>query len=169
MDVSADSLAEQVEILLTPTIEAMGFSLVRAALSGGQNPVLQIMAEPMDGRVMTVDHCADISRAVSAVLDVEDPIQSAYTLEVSSPGLDRPLVRLGDYDRFAGFEAKIEMKTLINGRKKFKGRVQGTDGTYVMLDADGEIVQLEHAAIAKAKLIVTDEMLAKLEEEKAHE
>ena len=166
---TADSLAEQVEILLTPTIEAMGFTLVRAALSGDQNPVLQIMAEPMDGRVMTVDHCADISRAVSAVLDVEDPIQAAYTLEVSSPGLDRPLVRLGDYDRFAGFEAKVEMKTLINGRKKFKGRVQGTEGTFVLLDVDGEVVQLEQAAIAKAKLIVTDEMLAKLEEEKTHE
>ena len=103
---SEELLAERVEQLLTPTIEAMGFNVVRVSLGGGNNAVLQIMAEPSDGREMTVDHCADISRAVSAVLDVEDPIQSAYSLEVSSPGLDRPLVRLGDYDRFAGFDAR---------------------------------------------------------------
>ncbi|WNK00155.1 ribosome maturation factor RimP [Thalassospiraceae bacterium LMO-JJ14] len=166
---SEELLAARVEQLLTPTIEAMGFNVVRVSLSGGNNAVLQIMAEPLDGREMTVDHCADISRAVSAVLDVEDPIQSAYSLEVSSPGLDRPLVRLGDYDRFAGFDAKIEMKSLIDGRRKFRGRVDGTDGADVLIDIDGEQVRLEHAAIAKAKLIITDEMLAKLEEEKAHE
>jgi len=167
--VSADLLARRVEELLTPTIEAMGFTLVRVMLSGGQNPILQIMAEPSDGREMTVEHCADISRAVSAVLDVEDPIQSAYSLEVSSPGLDRPLVRLADYDRFAGFEAKVELKVLTDGRRKFKGRVQGTDGNFVKLDVDGDVVQFEHAAIAKAKLLITDEMLAKLEEQKTHE
>jgi len=167
--VSEDLLAERVEQLVTPTIEGMGFNVVRVSLSGGNNAVLQIMAEPSDGREMTVDHCASISRAVSAVLDVEDPIQSAYSLEVSSPGLDRPLVRLGDYDRFAGFDAKIEMKSLIDGRRKFRGRVEGTDGADVLIDMDGEQVRLEHAAIAKAKLIITDEMLAKLEEEKAHE
>ncbi len=166
---SADLLAQRVEDLLTPTIEAMGFTLVRVMLSGGQNPVLQIMAEPVDGRDMTVDHCADISRAVSAILDVEDPISSAFTLEVSSPGLDRPLVRLADYERFAGFEAKIELKVLTDGRRKFKGRVKGTNENMVMLDVDGNLVQVEHAAIAKAKLMITDEMLAKLEEQKAHE
>jgi len=167
--VSEDLLAERVEQLLTPTIEGMGFDVVRVSLSGGNNAVLQVMAEPKDGREMTVEHCADISRAVSAVLDVEDPIQSAYSLEVSSPGLDRPLVRLRDYDRFAGFDAKIEMKSLIDGRRKFRGRVDGTDGTDVLINMDGAQVRLEHAAIAKAKLIITDEMLAKLEEEKAHE
>ncbi|MBO6947684.1 MAG: ribosome maturation factor RimP [Rhodospirillales bacterium] len=147
----------------------MGFDVVRVTLSGGNNAVLQVMAEPADGREMTVDHCADISRAVSAVLDVEDPIPGAYSLEVSSPGLDRPLVRLRDYDRFAGFDAKIEMKSLIDGRRKFRGRVDGTDGADVLIEMDGEQIRLEHAAIAKAKLIITDEMLAKLEEDKAHE
>lgn len=166
---SEDLLAERVEQLLTPTIESMGFDVVRVSLSGGNNAVLQVMAEPSDGSEMTVDHCADISRAVSAVLDVEDPIPGAYSLEVSSPGLDRPLVRLGDYDRFAGFDAKIEMKSLIDGRRKFRGRVTGTDGNDILIDMDGTQVRLEHAAIAKAKLIITDEMLAKLEEEKAHE
>lgn len=166
---SADLLAERVEQILTPTIESMGFDVVRVMLSGGNNAVLQIMAEPADGSEMTVDHCADISRAVSAVLDVEDPIPGAYSLEVSSPGLDRPLVRLRDYDRFAGFDAKIEMKSLIDGRRKFRGRVDGTDGPDVLIEMDGEQIRLEHAAIAKAKLIITDEMLAKLEEDKAHE
>ncbi len=166
---SEDLLAERVEQLLTPTIESMGFEVVRVMLSGGNNAVLQVMAEPADGGEMTVDHCADISRAVSAVLDVEDPIPGAYSLEVSSPGLDRPLVRLRDFDRFAGFDAKIEMKSLIDGRRKFRGRVEGTDGSDVLIEMDGEQIRLEHAAIAKAKLIITDEMLAKLEEDKAHE
>ncbi len=166
---SADLLSERVEQILTPTIEDMGFDVVRVSISGGTNATLQIMAEPADGSEMTVDHCADISRAVSAVLDVEDPIQGAYSLEVSSPGLDRPLVRLRDYDRFAGYEAKIELTSLIDGRRKFRGRVDGTDGTDILIEMDGEQFRLDHAAIAKAKLIITDEMLAKLEEEKAHE
>lgn len=166
---SEELLAERVEQLLTPTIEDMGFRVVRVSLSGGNNAVLQIMAEPADGSEMIVEHCAKISRAASAVLDVEDPIPGAYALEVSSPGLDRPLVRLADYERYAGFDAKIEMKSLIDGRRKFRGRVSGTDGNDVLIDIDGEQVRLEHAAIAKAKLIITDEMLAKLEEEKAHE
>ncbi|MGJ3260382.1 MAG: ribosome maturation factor RimP [Rhodospirillales bacterium] len=166
---SADLLAERVEQLVTPTIEAMGFEVVRVSISGGRNTTLQIMAEPLGGGEMTVDHCAGISRAVSAVLDVEDPIPGTYSLEVSSPGLDRPLVRLGDFDRFAGFDAKIEMKSLIDGRRKFKGRVGGTEGSDVLIEMDGEQIRLEHAAIAKAKLVITDEMLAKLEEERTHE
>lgn len=166
---SADLLAERVEQLVTPTIEAMGFEVVRVSISGGRDATLQIMAEPLGGGEMTVDHCADISRAVSAVLDVEDPIPGTYSLEVSSPGLDRPLVRLGDFDRFAGFDAKIEMKSLIDGRRKFKGRVEGTEGSDVLIEMDGEQIRLEHAAIAKAKLVITDEMLAKLEEERTHE
>ncbi len=166
---SADLLAERVEQLVTPTIEAMGFDVVRVSISGGRNATLQIMAEPSAGGEMTVDHCADISRAVSAVLDVEDPIPGAYSLEVSSPGLDRPLVRLGDFERFAGFDAKIEMKSLIDGRRKFKGRVGGTEGSDVLIEMDGEQIRLEHAAIAKAKLVITDELLAKLEEERTHE
>ncbi len=169
INVSADLLAERVEQLLTPTIEAMGFEVVRVSISGDRNATLQIMAEPVDGSEMTVDHCADISRAVSAVLDVEDPIPGTYSLEVSSPGLDRPLVRLGDFDRFAGFDAKIEMKSLIDGRRKFKGRVGGTEGSDVLIEMDGEQIRLEHAAIAKAKLVITDEMLAKLKEERTHE
>lgn len=164
---TGDVLTERVETLISPTIEGMGFEVVRVSVSGGQKPVLQIMAEPVDGREMTVDHCADISRAVSAVLDVEDPIPEAFTLEVSSPGLDRPLVKLGDYERFAGFDAKVELKKLRDGRRKFRGRVIGTDENVVMIDVDGETIKIAFDEIAKAKLIITDEMLAKLEEENA--
>lgn len=165
--VTGTDLAQRVQEIITPTVEALGYDIVRVLLLGGGDPRLQIMAEPMDGREMNVDDCADISRAVSAVLDVEDPISDAYTLEVSSPGLDRPLVRLKDFDRFAGFEAKLETKTVIDGRRRFRGRVTGTDGNDVVIDVDGERVQLHIDDIAKAKLIVTDEMIAQLGKEKA--
>ncbi len=95
-------LAERIAKLITPAIEAMGFELVRVQVSGRQRPTLQIMAEPNSGRAMSVDDCAEISRAISAVLDVEDPISGAYSLEVSSPGIDRPLTRAKDYERFIG-------------------------------------------------------------------
>lgn len=161
---AGNDLAARVEEIVTPTIEGMGFDVVRVHLSGGENATLQIMAEPADGRTMTVDHCADISRAVSAVLDVEDPIPGAYSLEISSPGLDRPLVKLRDFERFAGFEVKLETTEVVDGRRRFKGRLGGTEGNLVVIDVDGERLTLAHEDIAKAKLIVTDEMLAKLGE-----
>lgn len=164
---TGNDLAARVEQLVTPTIEAMGFDVVRILLTTGQHATLQIMAEPKDGRMMVVDDCADISRAVSAIMDVEDPISEAYSLEVSSPGLDRPLVRLRDFERFAGFEAKIELHRLTDGRRRFKTRIVGVEDNIVVVDVDGEQIRLDHADIAKAKLIVTDEMLAKLEEVKA--
>ncbi|MDA0997621.1 MAG: ribosome maturation factor RimP [Proteobacteria bacterium] len=157
----------RVKALIAPAIEAMGFSLVRVILSGGHNPTLQVMAEPTDGRGMTVDDCAAISRAVSAVLDVEEPIKSAYMLEVSSPGLDRPLTRLEDFERFKGFEASIETNAVVDGRRRFRGRLVGIDGKDIEVDIDGELLRLAFADVARAKLIVTDEMLAKLEREKA--
>lgn len=161
-------MAARVEELISPAVSDLGFEIVRVLLSGGEHRrILQIMAEPADGRPMTVEHCADISRAVSAILDVEDPVPGAYELEVSSPGLDRPLVKLADFARFAGFEAKIETAVVIDGRKRFKGRVTGTEGNEILVVVDGESVRIDHGDIAKAKLIVTDEMLAKLEEEQA--
>ena len=102
-------LADRIAEMVRPTIEALGYSLVRVQILGRQRPRLQVMAERSDGRPMMVEDCASLSRSISAVLDVEDPIAAPYTLEVSSPGIDRPLVRLADYDRFAGFEARIEL------------------------------------------------------------
>ncbi len=153
-------LAGRVEVLIGPTVEAMGYSLVRVQILGRSRPRLQIMAERTDGEAMLVDDCAALSRAVSAVLDVDDPIQGAYTLEVSSPGIDRPLVRLADFDRFSGFEAKIEMVLAINGRRRFQGRLLGTDGETVRLRTDDAEVLLPYADIRRAKLVLTDDLLA---------
>ncbi len=159
-------VAERLEKLIAPTIEAMGFSIVRVMLMGSENPILQIMTEPHNGGPMLVADCARISRAVSAVLDVEDPISGAYTLEVSSPGIDRPLVRLGDFDRFAGHEVKIELRAARDGQRRFRGKLGGTNGEDVMITVNGDPVALAHADIARAKLVVTDDMIAALEKEK---
>ncbi len=137
----------------------MGFVVVRVTLSGSQRPVLQVMAEPADGSAMHVDDCAELSRTISAVLDVEDPIPDAYVLEVSSPGIDRPLVRLADYERFRGHLAKVELKTLRDGRRRFQGYLDGVDADQVRLTVDDQTVTLAFANIAKAKLVLTDELI----------
>jgi len=151
---------QKVAELIEPSLHAMGFELVRAIVSGTQRPTLQIMAERADRAPMTVEDCAEISRTVSALLDVEDPFPGAYQLEVSSPGIDRPLVRPDDYERFAGFEARIETHAPIDGRRRFRGRLLGKDGDRVRVQlAEGEQV-IPYAAIKKAKLVLTDELLA---------
>ncbi|HSV29542.1 MAG TPA: ribosome maturation factor RimP, partial [Candidatus Omnitrophota bacterium] len=118
---------QRLEALIAPSLEAMGYELVRAMFQGRQRPTLQVMAERKDGKGMTVDDCADISRSLSALLDVEDPIEGAYNLEVSSPGIDRPLTRPKDFETWAGFEAKIEAFHGVDGRKRFRGRLGGLD------------------------------------------
>jgi ribosome maturation factor RimP len=146
--------------MISPSIEAMGYRIVRVALTGGRRPTLQIMAERLDDAAMTVDDCADISRNVSAILDVADPIESEYTLEVSSPGIDRPLVAREDYVRFAGYEAKIETARPVEGRKRFRGRLLGADESAVRLILEGEgEVTVPLGDILKAKLVLTDELL----------
>ncbi|MGI9509771.1 MAG: ribosome maturation factor RimP [Geminicoccaceae bacterium] len=151
--------------LIEPTLEAMGYELVRVMSTGGRRPTLQVMAERLDRAGMTVDDCADISRAVSAILDVEDPISEAYQLEVSSPGIDRPLIKPGDFERFAGFETRVETDRQIEGQRKFKGQLLGLEDQAVRLALpDGErLIPLD--AIRKAKLVLTDELLAAAEAE----
>ena len=144
--------------ILKPMIEGMGFELVRLRLMGGKKPVLQIMAERPDG-MMEVDDCADLSHAVSALLDVEDPIAGEYTLEVSSPGIDRPLTRLADFDRWEGYEAKLETAEPIEGRRRFKGLLAGTDGSEVLIEVDEGTIGLEFDWLADAKLVLTDELM----------
>ena len=146
--------------IIEPSLEAMGYRLVRVALTGSQRPTLQVMAERHDEAAMTVEDCADISRSISALLDVADPIAGAYMLEVSSPGIDRPLVRPEDYDRFAGFEARIEVSRPISGRKRFRGRLLGRSGDTVRLIAEAGEVEVPLSAIARAKLVLTDDLLA---------
>jgi ribosome maturation factor RimP len=147
--------------IIEPSLDSMGYRLVRLMQTGGlQRPTLQIMAERRDDAPMTVEDCAEISRAASALLDVADPIASAYMLEVSSPGIDRPLVRPEDYDRFAGLEARIDLASPVDGRKRYRGRVLGRDGDHVRLAAENGEVRLPLGEIAKAKLVLNDELLA---------
>jgi ribosome maturation factor RimP len=153
-------LAERIANLITPAIEAMGFELVRVQLSGSQRPTLQVMAEPKSGRAMSVDDCAEVSRVISAVLDVEDPIAGTYSLEVSSPGIDRPLTRPKDYERFLGHEAKVETNAPVDGRKRFKGPIKAVDAGAVELNVEGADVRIPFAAIHKAKLVLTDALIA---------
>jgi ribosome maturation factor RimP len=121
------------------------------------------MAERKDDGEMNVDDCAKLSRTISAILDVEDPITSAYVLEVSSPGIDRPLVRLEDFTRFAGFEAKIELRRLIDGRRRYTGHLAGVDGDNVLIETESrggtETVSVPFAEIDRAKLMLTDELI----------
>jgi len=156
LPIDTNRIAEIIE----PSLDAMGYRLVRVAVLGAGRMTLQIMAERRDEAAMTVEDCAEISRSVSVLLDVADPIASAYTLEVSSPGIDRPLVRPEDYDRFAGFEAKIELSQPVSGRKRFRGRLLGRAGDHVRLIAETGEVDVPLSAIARAKLILTDDLIA---------
>lgn len=153
-------IAERIAGMIEPALTDMGYALVRVQLSGAARLTLQIMAERADGENMTVDDCADISRAVSALLDVEDPIEAAYSLEVSSPGIDRPLVKPADYQRWAGFEARIETAMPVDGRKRFRGRLIGLAGDDVKLRLDdGADAAVPLAAITRAKLMLTDDLI----------
>ncbi len=157
------AVTERIAELVTPSLEANGFELVRVMLTGGDRPTLQIMADRTDETPITVDDCADISRVVSAILDVEDPIKGAYTLEVSSPGIDRPLVRKKDFERFAGFEAKVETAAPVDGRRRFRGRLLGVEGDEVRLALEEGEAAIPLSAIDRAKLVMTDELLAAAE------
>jgi len=153
-------IAERIAGMIEPALTGMGYGLVRVQLSGAARLTLQIMAERADGENMTVDDCADISRAVSALLDVEDPIDAAYSLEVSSPGIDRPLVKAADYERWAGFEARIETAQPVDGRNRFRGRLIGLAGDQVKLRLDdGADAAVPLAVISRAKLMLTDDLI----------
>jgi ribosome maturation factor RimP len=145
--------------LISPALEALGYELVRVQVMGSRHKTMQVMAERLDEAGMTVDDCAAISREISALLDVDDPISEAYDLEVSSPGIDRPLVKLKDFDRFAGFDARVEMYDVINGRKKFKGKLIGLSGEKVEMKMGEERVALPYDGIRRAKLLLTDELI----------
>jgi ribosome maturation factor RimP len=151
--------AAAVERLIAPVLEGMGYDLVRLILSGRHAPTLQVMAERRDGGPMSVEACADISRALSAVLDVEDPIAGSYTLEISSPGLDRPLVKPADYERFRGRTAKIETRFPRDGRRRFQGRLAGVRDGGVVLETPEGPVTIALDDIARAKLVIDDALL----------
>lgn len=154
-----DGVADRIADTVGPAVHDLGYDLVRVQVQGRQRPRLQLMIERRDGRAMLVDDCAEVSRAVSALLDVADPIAGAYTLEVSSPGIDRPLTRLADYDRFVGCEARIELLRLIDGRRRLQGRLLGTDGDAVGICVDGQARWLAFVDVQRAKLVLTDDLL----------
>ena len=151
--------------IIGPVIEDLGFELVRVRLQGGKTATLQIMADRPDGGI-NVDDCADISTAVSATLDVEDPIEDNYHLEVSSPGIDRPLTRMKDFAAFEGYEVRLETNQPIDGRKRFKGVLAGTEGDEVLLNIEeaGEThtIGLNFDWLSDAKLVLTDELIAEM-------
>ncbi len=150
-------LERNIAALAGPVIEDKGFRLIGVTFKGG---TLQIMAEDPATRRLGVDDCAMLSREISTLLEVEDPIRGAYRLEISSPGIDRPLVALEDFATYEGFEAKIEIDPpREDGRKRFRGRLTGTEGNDILLETDQGPVTLPFAAIDKAKLVLTDDLI----------
>jgi ribosome maturation factor RimP len=155
----------QLEERVEPTLEAMGFEVVRIALTGSEGRrTLQVMADRRDGSQISVEDCAEISNALSAIFDVEDPVPGTYDLEVSSAGIDRPLTRPKDFQAYAGFLVKVETRAPVNGRKRFRGRLEGlTEGpgggkVTIRMDEVDHVVALEN--ISTAKLVLTDELIA---------
>lgn len=147
--------------IITPVIEDLGFELVRVRLMSGKTMTLQVMADRPDGGI-EVDDCAEISNAISAVLDVEDPVTEAYTLEVSSPGIDRPLTRMKDFDQFEGYEAKLETTELIDGRRRFKGELAGVEGEDVLINIEEGTIGLNFDWLSDAKLVLTDDLIREM-------
>ena len=151
--------------IITPVIEDMGFEVVRIRLMGGMTKTLQIMVQRPDGGI-EVDECGQISTAISAVLDVEDPLEDAYALEVSSPGIDRPLTRLKDFEQWEGYEARVETTEMIDGRRRFRGILAGIEGDEVLVNIEegGETITvgLHFDWLSDAKLILTDELIREM-------
>ena len=151
--------------IVTPAIEGLGFELVRIRLMGGKTRTLQIMADRPEGGII-VEDCAKISTAVSVALDVEDPVEDQYILEVSSPGIDRPLTRLKDFEMWKGYEARIETTELIDGRRRFKGLLQGVEGEEVLIELEegpeAVTIGLQFEWLSDAKLVLTDDLIAEM-------
>jgi ribosome maturation factor RimP len=147
--------------IIDPVIEGMGYELIRVRLMSGKSMTLQVMADKPDGGI-EVDDCAEISTMLSATLDVEDPILDTYTLEVSSPGIDRPLTRLKDFDTFEGYEAKLETAELIDGRRRFRGVLAGVEGDEVLINVDEGTIGLKFEWLSDAKLVLTEDLIREM-------
>jgi ribosome maturation factor RimP len=157
--IAKSAIDRRLAAIVTPTIEGLGYELVRLRLMGGRRATLQIMADRPEGGI-EVDDCAKISRAVSAVLDVEDPISGEYVLEVSSPGIDRPLTRLKDFERYEGYEAKLETDELIDGRRRFRGTLAGVEDGEVLIEIPEGTIGLAFDWLSDAKLVLTEALIA---------
>ena len=163
--IAKTAIDRRIADIIGPVIEGLGFELVRIRLMGGKTRVLQIMADRPDGGI-GVDECGEISTAVSAVLDVEDPLEDNYVLEVSSPGIDRPLTRLKDFENWKGWDARIETTELIEGRRRFKGDLAGVEGDEVLItlqEGDQEVtIGLKFDWLSDAKLMLTDALISEM-------
>lgn len=156
----AGGLEARVAAAIGPTLEHMGYELVRVLILGRDRPTVQIMADRADGSLIAVEDCERISHAVSAVLDVDDPLPGAWTLEVSSAGIDRPLTRVKDWNRFAGHQARVELLAPVEGRRRFTGTVLGADDSAARLRLEtGDDVALALHDIRRAKLVLTDALI----------
>ena len=147
--------------LLNPILEDLGFEMVRVRLSNGNPSTLQIMADRLDGQI-GVDELAEINTSVGTVLDIEDPIPENYTLEISSPGIDRPLTRKKDFDSFQGFEAKVETTELIDGRRRFRGVLAGVNNDEVLINLEEGTIGLKFTWLSEARLVLSDDLIKKM-------
>ena len=147
--------------LLNPILEDLGFEMVRVRLSNGDPSTLQIMADRLDGPI-GVDELAEINTSVGTILDVEDPIPENYTLEISSPGIDRPLTRKKDFDSFQGFEAKVETTELIDGRRRFRGVLAGVNNDEVLINLEEGTIGLKFTWLSDARLVLSDDLIKKM-------
>ncbi len=163
--IAKTSMDRRMAEIITPSIEALGFEVVRIRVMGGKTSTLQVMAERPEGGI-DVDECAQISNAISVLLDVEDPLEDAYALEVSSPGIDRPLTRLKDFETFEGYEVKLETTEMIGGQRRFKGVLAGVEGDEVLvnLEQGNETVTvgLNFDWLSDAKLVLTDDLIKEM-------
>ena len=150
---------EKIEEMICPSIVGAGYDLVQIKFLEEDNKTLQIMIERRDRGPITVDDCATVSRVVSPLLDVGDPVPNSYSLEVSSPGIERPLVKVEDFERFVGFKAAVETKRPIYDRKKFRGLISSVIGNSIRIEIDGKCVELSFEEIRQASLIITDELI----------
>ena len=156
--ISSSEIEKKISAIISPTIETLGYELVRIRLVPGETSTLQIMADRRRGEI-DVEDCSIISRDISVLLDVEDPINDAYTLEVSSPGIDRPLTRLKDFSNWQGYEVKLETYEPINGQRRFKGEIYNIQKDNITLANNGKFIELSFELISEAKLILTDNLI----------
>jgi ribosome maturation factor RimP len=156
---ATNPVEERVIALIEPTAKNLGFRVVRVRLSGNRRKRLQIMAERLADGQMSVDDCGRLSRALSPVFDLEDPIQGEYDLEISSPGIDRPLISVADFERFIGHEAKLETAAMIDGRRRWKGQIKAVEGDVIVLAAEGGEARLKFAQLSEARLVLTDTLI----------
>ena len=168
-EVDASGLEARIASIVEPTLVDMGYELVRIAVLGRERPTVQVMADRADGAQISVDDCEAISHALGAVLDVEDVIASQWSLEVSSAGIDRPLTRVKDWNRFAGHLARAEVSFPIDGRKRFSGIVLGADETAARLRLDdGSEVALPLGDVRRARLVLTDALIEATAQQTPH-